>query len=221
MFDGILMHTLTFDSFLRVFRRGAILSILAGMLVACATAPSSRTTARIEIQENVGFTVTEQARISGSIRSDYETALALLEQGRHAEGVDLLEAVAAEAPQFSAPRIDLGIAYHQAGNLEAAEQNLLRALALNDQHPVAYNELGILYRKTGRFAESRRSYEAALAIYPGYHFARRNLAILCDLYLQDAACALENYAAYMATVPSDADALMWIADLRNRSGIQE
>ena len=83
-----------------------------------------------------------------------------------------------------------------------------------------HNELGIIYRKTGRFAESRKSYERALAVYPGYHFARRNLAVLCDLYLGDLDCALENYEAYMATVPEDPEAAIWIADLRMRMNQQ-
>lgn len=201
--------------------RAAYMLILTGLLQACATTPSPQPDARIQIQENVGFTITEEARISGSVRADYEAALTLLEQGQHNEGVALLEAVAMAAPQFSAPRIDLGIAYHRVGNLEAAETNLLQAIALNAEHPIAHNELGIVYRKTGRFSAARQSYGAALAIYPGYHFARRNLAVLCDLYLQDAACAFENYEAYMATVPDDAQASMWITDLRNRSGQQE
>jgi tetratricopeptide (TPR) repeat protein len=81
---------------------------------------------------------------------------------------------------------------------------------------MVHNELGIIYRKTGRFAEARRSYETALAIYPGYHHARRNLGVLCDLYLADFDCALESYEAYMTTVPGDDQATMWIADLRNR-----
>ena len=205
----------------RLALRTGFTLILIGLLQACATAPSPQPDARIQIQENVGFTITEEARISGSVRADYEAALTLLEQGQHDEGVALLEAVAVVAPQFSAPRIDLGIAYHRAGNLEAAETNLLQAIALNAEHPIAHNELGIVYRKTGRFSAARQSYAAALAVYPGYHFARRNLAVLCDLYLQDTGCALENYAAYMATVPDDAQASMWIADLRNRSGQQE
>ena len=202
------------------FARNAVMSsAVACLLCACATTQSTRTPARIEIQESVGFTITEEARISSNLRAEYESALTLLEQGRHAEGVALLETVAEAAPQFSAPRIDLGIAYHLAGDLEAAERNLLRAVELNAEHPIAHNELGILYRKTGRFAEARNSYERALAIYPGYHFARRNLAILCDLYLADVNCALENYEAYMKTVPGDDQASMWIADIRNRNGL--
>jgi len=128
----------------------------------------------------------------------------------------LLENVADAAPQLSAPRIDLGIAYHRAGDLEAAEINLLLALESNPDHPIAHNELGIVYRKSGRFAEAKKSYEAALAIYPGYHYARRNLAVLCDLYLADLNCALRNYEAYMTTVPSDDEAAMLIADIRSR-----
>ncbi len=194
------------------------LAAAACLLSACATTQTPRGSARIEIQEAVGFTITEEARIGGNIRADYESALALLEQGRHEQGVALLETVAENAPQFSAPRIDLGVAYHRVGDLEAAERNLLIALEQNFDHPIAHNELGIVYRKSGQFAKARAAYENALAIYPGYHFARRNLAILCDLYLADADCALEHYEAYMATVHDDDEATMWITDLRNRSG---
>ena len=202
-----------------IITRNAML-LMASMFVlsACATTETTRTPARIEIQEEVGFTITEDARISGDVRTSYEEALTYLEQGRYEEGITILESVAEAAPQLSAPRIDLGIAYHRAGDLEAAERHLLLALGSNADHPIAHNELGIIYRKTGRFDEARRSYEAALAIYPGFHFARRNLGILCDLYLADLNCALQNYEAYMTTVPSDDEASMWISDIRNRLG---
>jgi Flp pilus assembly protein TadD len=198
--------------------RNTALVAAALALVACATTESQRPPARIEIQEAVGFTITEEAHIGGDARTDYEQAMLYLDQGRHDEGIALLETVAEAAPELSAPRIDLGIAQHQAGNLEDAEQNLLLALESNPDQPVAHNELGIIYRKTGRFAAARSSYEAALAIYPGFHYARRNLAILCDLYLADLRCALENYEIYMTTVESDEEATMWIADLRYRLG---
>lgn len=199
---------------LRVF--GLALTIL---MSSCATTESSRTSAaRIEIQEQVGFTITEEARISSDVRTDYEEAIRNLEQGDLGRGIDELQAIVDTAPQLIAPRVDLGIAYHLAGDLLAAEKNLLIALDSSPGHPIAHNELGVVYRKTGRFREARRSYEAALTTYPGYHYARRNLAILCDLYLADLNCALANYEAYMATVTDDDEAAMWITDLRYRIG---
>jgi tetratricopeptide (TPR) repeat protein len=192
-------------------------ALSASLLAACATTSEPvRPPVNVEIQEEVGFTITEEASIGGDVRAEYEMALSYLQQGRHDEGIALLEQVAEAAPELSAPRIDLGIAQHRAGALEAAERNLLLALESNPDQPVAHNELGIIYRKTGRFLDARKSYEDALAVYPGFHFARRNLAILCDLYLADLDCALQNYEAYMKTVPSDEEASMWIADLRYR-----
>ena len=193
-----------------------LFAMSASLVAACATTAPEPPPSRIQVQEEVGFTITEEARIGGDVRAEYEIALSYLQQGRHDEGIALLEQVAEAAPELSAPRIDLGVAQHRAGNLEAAESNLLLAIESNPEQPVAHNELGIIYRKTGRFAEARKSYESALAVYPGFHYARRNLAILCDLYLADLDCALQNYEAYMKTVPSDEEASMWIADLRYR-----
>ena len=210
---------------LRVSRLTRLTSIvaLAVAISACNTTTSAvkRSPARIEVQEAVGFTIIEEARVPGEVRVDYDEALGLLGQGRLEEGITALEIVAGKAPELSAPRIDLGIAYHRLGDLEAAENHLGQALDINPQHPIALNELGIVYRKTARFTEARKSYEAALAVYPGYHYARRNLAILCDLYLADLDCARTNYEAYLATVNSDEEASMWLRDVRYRSGLQE
>ncbi len=194
-----------------------ILLSLTAFVTACATTDEKpRPKARIDVQEQVGFTITEPVTVSDNVRIDYEQALVYLQQGEHEHGTALLQKVVEAAPYVSGPRIDLGIAYHVSGDLDTAETHLRQALELNPDHPMVHNELGIIYRKTGRFAEARRSYETALAIYPGYHHARRNLGVLCDLYLADFDCALESYEAYMTTVPGDDQATMWIADLRNR-----
>jgi Flp pilus assembly protein TadD len=199
--------------------KGVAAAVLIGTLAGCATTTApQRSTSQIEVQESIGFTITETVAVNEDVRADYLQALALLQGEGRSEGVRLLESITERAPELSAPFVDLGVAHHRNGDLEAAERNLLQALALNPDHPMAHNELGIIYRKTGRFSAARSSYEAALAIYPYYHYARRNLAILCDLYLADSQCALDNYEAYMATVPEDNEASMWITDLRNRMG---
>jgi tetratricopeptide (TPR) repeat protein len=197
--------------------RLVLAALAASWLAGCAAPVEKRPQARIEIQEEIGFTIIEESPADAAIREDYQAALAFLEQERYSQGIELLERIVQQAPDLSGPRIDLGIAYHEKGDLAAAESALGKALEVNPDHPIAHNELGIIYRKTGRFAEARKSYERALAVYPGFHYARRNLAVLCDLYLADTACALENYDAYMKTVPEDDEAAIWIADLQNRT----
>jgi len=197
--------------------RRACVVAAAVSLFACSTSGTTRPTA-IATQDESGFTITEQASVSASVRAKFESAMRFLEQGAYDRGIALLVDVTEAAPEVAALRIDLGIAYGQVGDFERAEDNIKKALQLNPRHPVAYNELGILYRKMGRFEKARQSYEKALDVYPDFHFAQRNLAILCDVYLSDLSCALEHYQAYSEAVKDDEAIDMWIADLRSRIG---
>ena len=82
----------------RVIRFALAAIVVALAVASCSTAQVTRT-ARIEIQDEIGFTITERARISGKVRADYESALVLLEQGQHEQGIELLRRVTEEAPE--------------------------------------------------------------------------------------------------------------------------
>jgi len=198
-------------------REAASLLLGAALLASACTTSGGARSAQVELQES-GFTITEDVRVGFGVRADFEDAVRLLKEEQYEDAIALLVKIAEAEPELTTAHIDLGIAYRAVGDLERAEASLERALALNPRHPVAYNELGIVYRKTGRFEQARESYENALAIHPDFHFARRNLAILCDVYLRDLRCALEHYELYAQAVPEDEAAAMWIADLRNRVG---
>jgi Flp pilus assembly protein TadD len=196
---------------------------VAIVLVGCSTTtPKTKPVAGPQFQQDEsGFTVLEDIHVAPDTRSDYDNAVHMLEQKQYEQGIALLLKVTASAPDASAPHVDLGIAYSRSGDLDKAEASLKRALEINPRQPVADNELGMVYRRKGQFALARSSYEQALAVYPRFHFARLNLAILCDVYLADIPCALDNYVVYQQAVPDDKQAAMWIADLRTRANRKE
>jgi Tfp pilus assembly protein PilF len=165
-----------------------------------------------------GFIIRESPQMDEASRRDFDRAVVLLEDGEYVQALDFLEKVIEKSPNVTAPYINMAIACRHIGELEQAEEHLKTALNLVPEHPVASNEYGLLYRKTGRFTEARAIYEKAIGRFPDYYPVHRNLGILCDLYLDDPVCALEHYEIYSRALPDDKQVKSWIADLQIRLG---
>lgn len=165
-----------------------------------------------------GFVIREPSGMDAQSRADFDQAGAMIRDGKYDKAIELLEKVSAQAPEMTAPRINLAIAYGRINKPEQAETHLKKALETIPGHPLASNEYGLLLRKTGRFAESRQIYEKSLAAFPEYYPVHKNLGILCDLYLKDPVCAVEHYEIYGNAVPRDQQVKLWLADLQTRSG---
>lgn len=191
-------------------------AVAASLALACAGL-GGRGSSAVVTRTPDGFSITDAARPRLGLRGEFGDAHEALAAGDAERAIELLEAITESDPDFAAPHINLGIAYREVGRYEASLASLETAIAKSPRHPVAHNELGIAYRRLGRFEEARDAYRRALDLQPSFHYARKNLAILCDLFLADLECALENYAAYRAAVPDDAEVGIWIADLESRS----
>ena len=191
--------------------------VAAGPPAAAVAAVAGPSVARLQ-DGREGFIITETPKMDAPSRDDFERAVGMLKAGDNDGAIGLLEKVIARSPGITAPYIDIAQAYERVNKLEQVEQHLKTALSLVPAHPVASNEYGLLLRRTGHFTEARAVYEKTLAAFPEYLPARRNLGILCDLYLNDQACALDQYEIYSKAMPNDAQVKIWIADLRMRMG---
>lgn len=180
-------------------------------------AAKDKTIARLEAGRT-GFVITETPSFPTPWRADFERAVVLMQKDKEKEAIPVLEEIVRQSPGVTAPYINLAMAYRHADVFDQAEEMLQVALELLPDHPVANNEYGLLLRQTGRFTEARDVYEATLRLFPEYLPVRRNLGILCELFLDDTACAIEQYTIYNQANPDDKAVALWIADLNLRMG---
>ena len=159
----------------------------------------------------------EEIVVHDSVKLMFTQALTYLQQQEYPQGIALLETLVARENRLAAPYVNLGIAYSRTGENKLAELNFNKALKLDVGHAVANNELGLLYRKTGRFRAARTVYQNALIQHPDYLPVRKNLGILCELYLHDFACALEQYNAYLQYAPEEETIARWAMELKQRT----
>jgi tetratricopeptide (TPR) repeat protein len=211
-----------------------VLSVVSGCAPGGAPKPVSKTLESMSTEAAVseravvrrladgreGFAIVEKPSLEGGARKDFERAVAFLNEGELPQAIQLLETVIEKYPGLTAPHINIALAFARSGKTEQAEKHLKKALNLVPGHPVASNEYGLLLRKAGRFAEARTTYEKAITAFPEYLPAHKNLGILCDLYLKDLECAIEQYEIYSEAMPEDEQIKIWIADLRMRLGDQ-
>jgi len=168
----------------------------------------------------IGFVIEEDSSLDGALRDRFDAGVAALQAEDFEAAVAAFNEVVEAGPTITAPYLDLAIALRLAGSEEDVEPYLQQALEYVPGHPLVSQEYGLRLRREGRFDEARGVYVAGLKAFPEYYPLRKNLAILCDLYLNDFDCALENYQAYREARPDDTQTEIWITELQARMGEQ-
>ncbi|RMF20163.1 MAG: tetratricopeptide repeat protein [Gammaproteobacteria bacterium] len=182
---------------------------LAGLLVlslsACMGPPPRKTE------------IAEESAAWAKVRERFDAGVAALEAGDLDTAEKAMLDVAGANLRLTSPYINLGLIAERRGHLRQAAEWYQQATELNPRSAEAWNQLGLIARQQGKFREAREYYEKAVRLAPEKTAFTLNLAILCDLYLRDADCALEQYRNYQAASASpDKQVAIWIRDLERR-----
>ncbi len=209
MYNGVKIGEVTMVRTLRI----CSIYLLAVFLFACAGGEVKQETSVATISKKA-----DHVDVDSDVELDFKSAIALMQQENYAQAVPVLKSVIEREQRLPAPYVNLAIAYNKLGDKKAAEENLISALKLEIGHPVANNELGLLYRQTGKFKAARTAYENAIKEHPEYLPAIKNLGVLCDLYMHDYECALQQFEDYLELEPDDKTVAIWVVDVKRRLG---
>lgn len=200
-----------FNSPIFAYKNSILLPFLM-LLVACGT------TSKVSTFSTDDIVISEEFGIDTDLAEKFNLAVRHINNKKYDDAIELLVTVTNNTDKHSAPYINLGIAYSETGKIQDAEDTLLKALKINPAHPVTNNELALVYRKTGRFSEAKKTYENVIKNYPQFLPARKNLGILCDLFIKDLACAIEQYEAYLKIRPNEKEVKIWLTVLKRKVG---
>lgn len=189
--------------------RRIVLVAIAATLAACASSPkpAQRANAPAEMPSEA----------PAEVARDYSDAQTLMSVDDFAGAAQILEPFTRYNPQYPAAAVTLAIAWRNLGRDDEALALLETTLVSHDGYAPGWNEVGILHREAGRFAEAEAAYLKAVTVNPQYALAHFNLGILLDLYLGRHEQALTHYQRYQELVPDeDKQVEGWIADISRR-----
>lgn len=125
-----------------------------------------------------------------------------LKRGKYEKALALLDEIIVETHDFPAAHINRGIALAGLKRDAEALEALQTGLEQRPKNPrtiaAAYNQAGMMYRRSQQLDAARKSYEKALRADPSFDLPHFNLALLYEQALNEPRKALAHYAEYQA-----------------------
>jgi len=148
----------------------------------------------------------------------FAQALQLMKADRATDAELEFKELSVAYPEYAGPELNLGLLYLRDSHLPEAEAAFNTALKRSPTNPIAANELGIVERKLGKFAQAEAAYAHAIAAEPNYAPAHLNLGMLYDLYLGEPQKALDQFERYISIAGENKQVAGWVVELRKRVG---
>jgi protein O-GlcNAc transferase len=119
-----------------------------------------------------------QSFVDPALQAQWQSALALLQQGRLAEAERICAEILQQAPKHFGALHLLGIIAHQNRAYERATEFFSKAISANPELPQAYYNRGIALQALRRFSEALVGYNKAIALKPDHAEAYSNRGIV-------------------------------------------
>ena len=159
----------------------------------------------------------ETPRLNAGTQALFDRALSLMQSEQYASAEVLFTEITEDQPELAGPWVNLGFIHHHNGDEAAAQEAFEKAVAANPYNCDARNQLGVIARRAGRFADAETHYLACIEAQPAYANAHLNLAILYELYMGRLGEALAAYNEYQLALPEpDRKVGGWMMDLERR-----
>ena len=141
----------------------------------------------------------------------------LFPEGRYREAATLAQAITVRFPLYAFGWVLLGDACNQMGQHDKAVASYQHVLNLKPDFAEIHNNLGIIFRDTGRLQEAEPCFQQALKIKPDYVEAHINLGVV----LKNTGRLSEAEASYRLALlfkPDSAEAYTNLGNLLKESG---
>lgn len=188
---------------------GKLVILSTWLLLAACGAP------KVDATRQDSLSAENEASASSAATTDvtYAYAIKALKEKRYREAIKLLRPFVNTKKPTPSDMVNMGIAYRGAADYENSAKWFAKAAQKLPQNIDIINEIAVLKREQGKFKQAKSEYKKALAILPNDAKTNYNLAVLCDLYLQDYNCALKHLKNYQTVDAQDEKVKVWLQQL--------
>lgn len=162
----------------------------------------------------------QKGKIDKEVVLEFIAARKAIKAKQYDQAKAALEAITQQDKALAGPWVLLGQIALEQKDQDLAKQHFSKAIATNPLNVNAYLPLALIEREQGHFIEAQNIYTQALKVWKDFPEAHLNLAILYDIYLNDALQAQQHMEAYVfLTEEDDAQVNRWLEEIQARTGI--
>jgi tetratricopeptide (TPR) repeat protein len=149
-------------------------------------------------------------------KQQFLNSVSLMQAGQYNAAQQLLSKLVKQAPKRSVYWANYAVSQYKSGDAQAALLSIDSALALQPTLEAALNLKAVILIDLGRVSDAEKLLLSAVAKYPDNSNLLYNIALVYDIYFQDARKAAHYYQRYLNLAKEDAETASWLKQLKAR-----